>query len=356
MANINVNANNSIYNLTVVGFGNLEGSANLIKHFKDSIYGRFKKYVDFYSLDSLDRAEIEPERLNKTSKMMFHCSEDISKTFLGFSSDKSIDERHRVLFGSRSSFDLEYFLTPTPSLSKEALTKSCEEKFGSVNVYEEAFDHDITVSFRTEPTHDSRVYTEIRCSVSPRPEFPFDVVEYFVEMIENAGQFFPDELCSAYISYAPEHMSVTHTAIYFRYDRPNVTEYILGGEWFVYMGKGIKNKLGTDKLNTIAKQAFVAEYENGISYKTNCDISDFDKYRGCLNALLDDILIPSYGEIGWEDLCKGSIRYAIRPKNIHVFRLAPNMERIILSHNCSIEDICRYDVITTDDLMFDLEL
>ena len=354
MTNLNDNVIYNTYNLTVVAFCEKERAANLIKHFKDEIYGSFKEHIDFYNLDSLGRAEVEPERLKKMSKMIFCCSDDFHKTFLGFASDRTIAERHKILFGTRSSLDLKYFLTPTPKLTKESLTKISEERFGTYNRFGESFDHDITVSFKTEPTQDSRGYTEISCAVSPRLIVPFDVIECFIEIIEKADRLFPDELCSAYISYAPEHMSVTHKSMCFRYRRQNVTEYILGAEWFVYMGKQIKNKPDAEILTSISNHASVTEHENGISYKATCDISEFDKYRSYFHTLFDDLLIPAYGEIGWEEICKGTVHYAVRPKCIHVFRLAPNFERIVLSHNCSIEDICRYDVITSDDLMFSL--
>ncbi|MBQ3183894.1 MAG: hypothetical protein IJB57_09530 [Clostridia bacterium] len=356
---MNISNNNDVYNtynLTVVGSCEAEKTAAFVKYFKDEIYSSFKDYTDFYNLDSLAGCEADPQKLNKTSKMVFRNSNEFYKTFLGFSSDKSIDERYKILFRTPSSFDLQYFLTPIPPYTNELLTRIMQEKLGTTNLYDEPFRHDISVNFAAWP--DSKIYVEIKCSVSPNFDLPFDVLCRFGDIIEKADSLFSDEFCSAYVSYAPEHMSVTHTAICFRYDRQNVSEYILGGEWFVYMGKQIKDKLDPERIKAISKYASVTEYENGISYKADCDIADFDKYRSYYHCLLNDLLIPAYGEISWEQLTKGSAQYALCPSKVYVFnnnmieKFGPD---IVLAHNCSIEDVCRYDVKTEKDLIFSLD-
>ena len=228
---MNISDNNTVYNtynLTVIGLCDTENFADFVKYFKDEIYHSFKDHADFYNLDSLGKAEADPNQLKKTSKITFKLSDDISKTFLGFSADKSIEERYKQLFGTPiSRFDPMQFFAPLPSYTNELLVQVIKEKFGAVNLCEEPFLNDISVSFESQA--DSKVFVEVRCSVSPSFDLPFDVAARFSDIIEKADLHFTEELCSAYISYAPERMSITHTSICFRYDRQKASEYIFGG-------------------------------------------------------------------------------------------------------------------------------
>jgi hypothetical protein len=173
-------------------------------------------------------------------------------------------------------------------------------------------------------------------------------------VIVSLDSSFSDVLQSAYITLNPSHMPITHTTVYSEYDFTLCNRYLLGAEWYIYLGKSIASYLDPQTSNQLKEVAVLEALGNGMTCTANVSILSFGgRLRVQMSNILKELLIPAFGVYNWFDLHRQEWTVYYLPQTIHVY-YAPCSKynpTIVFSHRCDADEITALKGINPSNLL-----
>lgn len=278
--------------------------------------------ISLYSDTTLRKAETNPELLRSNRMPPIRISKfDFSKEFYGFPADIPPQKLYEHLYKIPQCETFEN--RPIDYYSPKGLSQIVHNLF-SVSDYDQSetfsdFYLSLTHSLHNGP----KSYARIECRISESfmgTSLP-DHVEKFKDIIRLLDRNCKNAFQSAYLSFNYPELSIIHNKMYPIFDQSLCDQYILGGEWCVYLSKSISGNLNSIDYIQLSEIADVEHLISGIMYSDKCCITDFNTHnRKRIYTILRQQLIPAYGLYSWEGLHRLSWSSTCLPETILVFR------------------------------------
>lgn len=346
-------------NLSIVGFGENERVYQFLQKAKAQLSSLFTTLpVAFYSLETLKRAEGNPQLLEKKVALtsLRITKKDFAREYVGFVNQFEDAELYDYLFASEYN-DAAFWnkdWVPCPYYSINNLSAIVHEKFGQDDEDKEVTFADVSVEMTHKILPSGKSFAKVDCKIGAYlcENSLEDYTRKLQDIVKTLDMHCPDTLHSAYISLNYPDMAITRQRVYRYYDPEVLERYILGAEWYVYLSKRIY--LEPKMLENVERFAAAEKTANGIVLMANTNIATFGAdYRKKVSGALESILIPAVGEYCWSGLHHQRWRVNELPQRIDVFSDAHNIEDpiVVMSHNCDIAHWCEMKKISLKDRM-----
>lgn len=338
-------------NLTLVGYGDI----CKVKSFVSSIQKTLNNFcvehsVNVYNLDTLGRAECNPDLLIKKGRVSLSTiKSSYDKDYWGVIKCSNYDELYSNFFGSISHSG---HCPQSLSYNKTNFLKVIKTRFNSTSDEADLDDDfppcDFTVKYRYECMEQRDSYAIIEWCFKRNSEYVEDsiLIKYFNAIISELDNTCSDTFKSAYITNLPSDINIMHHYVYGRYDKHDLSSYLLGAEYSVYMCKNIAQKC-FDMAITPTDDFSLIELNNGLQCNANVKFDEFDSNsRKILTDVFRDFLMPAYGLYDWSDISQYGKCVNYLPKEMYIYTDDPGINMfdmidpcIVFSYNMDIDKI-----------------
>lgn len=335
--------NSKTINLVVVAHGDIQTVHQLLLYVKQQLAKHLKPLpIVYYSDRTLDQAEGEPHLLQSKRNPSLRVSRNsFLREYIGFTNCYGLDELYNRLYLSSgpSEYTVNYsYYTPNE------LSKILHKYFNSEENETGKTFGDLVINLKHTVLDFGQSYAYISYQINE--ELIRDNIHSYLNwshsLIASLDSSFSNVFQSAYISLNYPDVPITHTRVYNEYDFSLCNRYLLGAEWYIYLGKSISEYLCGDVRDRIAPFASVKELQNGLTCTANGSVFSFnDVLRTKISHIFKDLLIPSFSVYNWSDLhnLEWNVNYMPQVINVYHDPYAKHNPTVVFSFHCNIDEI-----------------
>ena len=308
-------------NFVITGIGaenDVQAMIKLVQRLFNSLCTKWNANV--YNLDTLGRAESDSKLLHRKGRLSFSTTKCIvSKEYWGIIECEDYEELYNRWFKIKPC--REYVPRTRWYYNRDLLKELVKEKF-DLDYREELFkESDIVIRYEyNQCENNTNSYVVLQLSVDNNDKIdPNITLIQFNDIIKMLDEKYPSVFASAYITNLAVDYPISHVALYEFFKPDDLSKYILGAEYAVYIGDILYHKYAN--LEGMQAEGFSFEkLKNGIMYTSDVCIDDFnDKHRKNLECIFETAFIPGYGYYDWDELCELEKRACPLPTVVHVY-------------------------------------
>lgn len=308
-------------NIILIGYGQQDMVSSFLREAKELLQEYLHRFpVTFYSSSVFSRAEGNPALLKNQKSAAFRLSRgEFSREYYGFGTWCDPEALWHYLYDSR---DEGFGCPPINYFSPKGLSQLMHEKFGGKEFDSFFTFADVEVEIGQSFSGEGMALAQVKCCIGQNilGETTQQKAEELRALVERVGIQHSEVLRSGYISFQCPQLALIHTRVYPRYAPELCDRYLLGAEWYGYLGKGVAERLSETQLSCLKAIADVEAGENNISYTMRTPVDALDaESRKQLNACLETLLIPGSGIYSWSGLHRQSWQVCYMPRYISVY-------------------------------------
>lgn len=253
--------------------------------------------ASFYNLNSLWKAEANPELLKKNSRIVFPLT-DTTCEFWGFFHVQNWNTLYSTLFSPietnesiyyEHKYEHKYYTTA----HLKSILRQIVHPF--INIDHEKNPYDFSITYSSDSINDSKRVCIIGIDINSTDLKAFEFFRHFVCKLDT---FFPDVFLSAYIddSY--------HLNFDFKFDSEMLTRRIINTGKAFYVSDNLQMPIFSAN-ETMFQQYMSSRMKNGTWFTQNdlCMQTNYDSTQ------LYDLLLPQYMVVDWTNLlCMKELR------------------------------------------------